>query len=155
MYLIDAYKYKPDSNDFTIENITKIFQSVIIFAALSLCASNSFLMVSIIALLYGVDPQWFGRTFLNLPQLDLNIAHILRAVMGLYLTLGLFWLYAAFNDKFTNAAVLTTAIFSGGLVSGRILSIFIEGGPAPLLTFYIVAEFALTPLAVWIFFLVD
>ena len=111
----------------------------------------AFIMVSVIALLYGVDPQWFGRTFLNLPQLDPNIAHILRAVMCMYLALGLFWLYSAFNQKYRNAAVLTTMIFSGGLVTGRIISYFIEGPPAPLLMFYIAAEFALTPLAYWVF----
>jgi uncharacterized membrane protein len=112
---------------------------------------TAFIFVSVIALLYGVDPQWFGRTFLNLPQLDPNIAHILRAVMCLYLALGLFWLYSAFNQKYRNVAVLTTMIFSGGLVTGRIISYFNEGQPAPLLIFYIVAEFALTPLAYWVF----
>jgi uncharacterized protein YacL len=111
----------------------------------------AFIMVSVIALLYGVDPQWFGRTFLNLPQLDPNIAHILRAVMCMYLALGLFWLFSAFNQKYRNVAVLTTMIFSGGLVTGRIISYFIEGPPAPLLMFYIAAEFALTPLAYWVF----
>ena len=112
---------------------------------------SAFIIVSIIALLYGVDPQWFAKTFLELSPLDRNIAHILRAVMGLYLALGLFWLYSAFNEKYRNAAILTTMIFSGGLVSGRILSLFNEGQPAPLLTFYIAAEFALTPLAYWVF----
>jgi hypothetical protein len=111
----------------------------------------AFIMVSIIALLYGVDPQWFGQTFLNVTQLDPNIAHILRAVMGLYIALGLFWLYSAFNEKYRNVAVLTTVIFSGGLVSGRIISLFNEGQPAPLLIFYIIAEFALVPIAYWVF----
>lgn len=120
-------------------NIKKVFL---------ICA---FAMVSIIALLYGVSPQWFASTFLDMPQLDPNIAHILRAVMGLYLALGIFWLYAAFNDKYRNTAVLTTAIFSGGLVLGRILSLFNEGQPAPLLTFYVIVEFLLTPVAIWIF----
>ena len=111
----------------------------------------AFIIVSVIALLYGVDPQWFGRTFLNLPQLDPNLAHILRALMCLYLALGIFWLYSAFNQKYRNVAVLTTMIFSGGLVTGRIISYFNEGQPAPLLIFYIAAEFALTPLAYWVF----
>ena len=111
----------------------------------------AFIMVSIIALLYGVDPQWFGRTFFSLSEVDRNIAHILRAVMGLYLALGLFWLYSAFNEKYRNVAILTTMIFSGGLVTGRIISYFTEGQPAPLLTLYIVAEFALAPLAYWVF----
>ena len=111
----------------------------------------AFASVSVIALLYGISPQWFAKTFLNIPQLDPNIAHILRAVMGLYLALGVFWLYAAFNDNYRNIAVLTTAIFAGGLMLGRILSLFIEGQPAPLLTFYVVVEFMLTPLALWVF----
>ena len=120
----------------------KIKQAFLIFA---------FVVVSIIALLYGVSPQWFARTFLDITLLDRNIAHILRAVMGLYLALGLFWLYAAFNQTYRNVAILTTMIFSGGLVIGRIISLFNEGQPAPLLTFYIFAEFALTPLAYWVF----
>jgi hypothetical protein len=111
----------------------------------------AFALVSVIALLYGVSPQWFGRTFLDLPQLDPNIAHILRAVMGLYIALGLFWLYAAFHAPFRNAAILTTAIFSGGLVAGRIISLFSEGFPAPLLAFYIVAELLLAPVAWWVY----
>jgi len=102
---------------------------------------SAFILVSTIGLLYGVDPQWFARTFLDLPQLDKNIAHILRAVMCLYLALGLFWLYSAFSEKYRDAAILTTIIFSGGLVVGRIISYFNEGQPAPLLTFYIFAHY--------------
>lgn len=116
---------------------------------------SAFGMVVVIALLYGVSPQWFAQTFLDMPELDSNIAHILRAVMGLYLALGVFWLYAAFSEKFRDTAILTTAIFSGGLVSGRIISLFNEGQPTPLLTFYIIAEFLLTPLAIWIYTLDD
>lgn len=108
-------------------------------------------MVTIIALLYGISPQWFGRTFLNTPQLDANIAHILRAVMGLYIAMALFWLYAAFYAPYRKVAVLTSALFAGGLVAGRIVSLLTEGVPAPLLTFYVVAELTLAPLAYWIY----
>lgn len=111
----------------------------------------AFGMVLIIALLYGVNPSWFASTFLDIPELDHNIAHILRAVMGLYIALGLFWLYAAFHAPYRNVAVLTTAIFSGGLVAGRILSLALDGPPAPLLVFYIAAELALAPLAYWVY----
>lgn len=51
---------------------------------------TAFVVVSIIALLYGVSPDWFASTFLGIANLDLNFAHILRAVMCLYLALGLF-----------------------------------------------------------------
>ncbi len=81
----------------------------------------AFCAVSIIALLYGVSPRWFAVTFLGIPELDIDFAHILRSVMGLYLGFGLFWLFAAFSDRYRNAAVLTTVIFSAGLVVGKSL----------------------------------
>ena len=115
----------------------------------------AFVAVGIIALLYGVSPQWFAQTFLDVPVLSLDIAHILRAVMCLYLALGLFWLYGAFNDAYRNFAVLTIIIFSGGLVTGRIISIFADGQPSGILTLYIVMEFVLVPVAYWVFKLPD
>jgi Na+-driven multidrug efflux pump len=110
----------------------------------------AFAAVSVIALLYGVAPDWFARTFLDVPSLDADLAHILRAVMGLYLALGLFWLYAAFQDAYRNAAILTTIVFCAGLVSGRLLSLAIEGRPAPLLLLYAFMELALVPLGLWV-----
>ena len=73
----------------------------------------AFVAVSIIALLYGVSPRWFAQTFLNVPEMPLDFAHILRAVMCLYLALGLFWLFSAFSDRYRNAAVRATVVFSG------------------------------------------
>jgi len=111
----------------------------------------AFTVVAVIALLYGVSPQWFMQTFLDISDYSLDIAHILRAVMGLYLALGLFWLYAAFNESYRNVAVLTTMLFSGGLVSGRIISLFADGLPSGLLLVYVIMEFTLVPVAYWVF----
>ena len=111
----------------------------------------AFVAVSIIALLYGVSPDWFARTFLDVNDLDADLAHILRAVMGLYLALGLFWLYAAFHQHLRDAAILMTVVFCAGLVSGRLISLFAEGRPAPLLLLYVAMEFALVPLGLWVF----
>lgn len=113
------------------------------------------LAVSLIALLYGISPRWFAETFLDVPQLPVNLAHILRAVMTLYLSLGLFWLFAAFSPKYRDAALLTTVIFAGGLVIGRILSLFVDGWPSTLLLVYIALELALVPIAVWVYRLPD
>jgi len=111
--------------------------------------------VSIIGLLYGVCPKWFARTFLEINDLNPDIAHIFRAVMCLYITLGLFWLYSAFHEDYRNVALLTVLIFAGGLVIGRIISFFIEGQPAPILTLYTVMEFTLVPVTFWIYKLKD
>ncbi len=120
----------------------KIKKYYLIFACVS---------VSIIGLLYVVCPKWFARTFLEISDLNPNIAHILRAVMCLYLALGLFWLYSVFHADYINVALITVLIFAGGLVIGRIISFFIEGQPAPILTLYIVMEFTLVPVTFWIY----
>jgi hypothetical protein len=115
----------------------------------------AFTAVTVIALLYGVSPRWFANTFLDVPEIRLDFAHILRAVMCLYLALGLFWLFSVFSDKYRNTAILTTIIFAGGLVLGRIISLFADGQPSPILLLYIAMEFALVPIASWIFKLPD
>lgn len=111
----------------------------------------AFAIVSIIALLYGVSPTWFAGTFLGVTDLSLNFSHILRAIMCLYLALGCFWLFSAFSDTHRNLAILTTMLFAGGLVTGRIVSFIVDGQPAPLLILYAAMEFALVPIAYWIY----
>ncbi len=83
--------------------------------------------------------------------MSVDFSHILRAITSLYLRLGLFWLFSAFNDRHRNTAVLTTAIFAGGLVTGRLFSLAADGWPSPILVVYIALEFLLIPVAVWVF----
>ena len=124
----------------------KIKKYFLIFASIT---------VSAIALLYGVSPDGFAHTFLGIAQLDLNMAHILRAVMGLYLAAALAWLLAAFSDKYRNTGILTTIVFCSGLVLGRIVSLLADGQPAPVLLLYVAMEMALVPVAYWIYKLPD
>ncbi|MGA7391975.1 MAG: DUF4345 domain-containing protein [Terrimicrobiaceae bacterium] len=107
--------------------------------------------ICVVGALYGVSPHWFARTFLGVSQLDLNLAHILRAMMCLYLGFALFWLFAAFSDKYRNAAVLTVVLFPAGLVIGRILSFVADGQPSSLLLVYLFAELIQAPVAYWVF----
>ena len=111
----------------------------------------AFAMVSIIALLYGIDPSWFASTFLGVNDLSVNFAHILRAIMCLYLALGCFLLFSALSDTHRNTAILTTIVFAGGLVIGRLLSFIVDGQPAPLLILYAALEFMIVPVALWIY----
>ncbi len=110
----------------------------------------AFVAVTIIALLYGVEPNWFAGVFLDVVEPNVSFKHILRAVAGLYIALGLFWLYAAFHAPYREAAVLTTIVFCAGLVSGRLISFVADGRPAPLLLFYAAIELALVPLGLWV-----
>ncbi|MGF1527782.1 MAG: DUF4345 domain-containing protein [Candidatus Competibacterales bacterium] len=111
----------------------------------------AFVAIIPIALAYGISPYWFASTFLGIEMLDTNIAHILRAIMCLYLALGLFWLYSAFNMAYRNPALLTIVLFTGSLVVGRLISYFADGQPQPILVLYIGLEFVLAPAAYWIF----
>ena len=111
----------------------------------------AFLAVIPIALAYGISPNWFASELLGIEVLDINIAHILRAIMCLYLALGLFWLYSAFYKPYRNPALVTVILFTSGLVIGRVISYFADGTPQPILLLYIGLEFALVPIAYWVF----
>jgi len=111
----------------------------------------SFVIISVIALVYGVSPEWFFGTFLvdsQPPNIDQS--HILRAVMTLYISLGLFWLWSAFSDKYRDAGLLVLCVFCGGLVAGRILSVVVDGVPSPILLLYIAMELGMVPLCIWL-----
>jgi hypothetical protein len=109
----------------------------------------SFVAVTIFGLLYGISPRCYAATFLGITDLNLNIAHILRALAGLYLALAAFWVYAAYHDKYRDAAILTAILFTGGLAAGRCVSLI--GQPAFMLITYLAAEFAVVLLGYWIF----
>ena len=111
----------------------------------------SFVTISVIGLLYGVSPDWFYETFLvNSKAPGIDQLHILRAVMMLYLGLGLFWLYSAFSDKYRDAGIIVLGVFCAGLVAGRILSVVVDGTPSPVLILYIFMELGLVPVCIWL-----
>ncbi|MGI9240733.1 MAG: DUF4345 domain-containing protein, partial [Verrucomicrobiales bacterium] len=110
---------------------------------------TSFGTISVIGLLYGISPKWFFKTFLVDSQVPgIDQAHILRAVMGLYLGLGGFWLFSAFSDKYRDAGIIVLAVFCGGLVTGRILSVLFDGMPSPIMWVYIAMELSLVPVCI-------
>ena len=75
----------------------------------------------------------------------------MRAIAGLYLALAAFWLYAAFNDKYRDAAILTAILFAGGLAAGRFVSLIADGQPAPVLLLYGAAEVGVVLAGYWVF----
>jgi len=111
----------------------------------------SFVTICIIAALYGISPEWFYATFLATAEAPgVDQSHILRAVMTLYIALGLFWLYCAFSEKYRDAGIIVLAVFCGGLVTGRVLSVIVDGIPSPILILYIFLEFSLVPVCIWL-----
>ena len=111
----------------------------------------AFVAVTIFGLMYGISPAWYAATFLHITDLNLNVAHILRASAGLYLALAAFWLYAAFNDGYRNAGIMTAILFAGGLAAGRCVSLIVDGQPAPMLLSYGAAEVGVVLIGYWVY----
>lgn len=110
----------------------------------------AFVAVAIFGLLYGISPKWYAATFLGITDLNVNIAHILRALAGLYLALAAFWLYAAFHDKNEDAGILVAILFAGGLAAGRCVSLIADGQPAFMLMTYLAAEIGVVLIGYWV-----
>ena len=56
-----------------------------------------------IALGYGANPSFTLEALFGISVETTNLAHIMRAVMGLYLGMVIFWLYGAFESSLTKA----------------------------------------------------
>jgi len=74
-----------------------------------------------IALAYGFIPEKSMNYFFDIHVSSINLAHILRAGMGLYLSLITFWVIGAFKEQLRQPALYSLAVFMLGLAAGRIL----------------------------------
>ncbi len=101
-----------------------------------------------IALGYGAVPAVTLKVLFGIEVDTTNLTHIMRAVMGLYLGMVVFWLYGAFNSTVARPALASCAVFMLGLAAGRILSFLLDGLPHWLLIVYAVLEIVLGVLAI-------
>ena len=104
-----------------------------------------------IALGYGAKPSISMDALFGITVDTINLAHIMRAVMGLYLGMVAFWLWGAFRPSLTGPALAGCAVFMLGLAAGRILSFVIDGMPHWLLIVYAGLEIVLGLIAVVLF----
>ena len=104
-----------------------------------------------IALGYGAKPSVSLDMLFGITVDTTNLTHIMRAVMGLYLGMVVFWLWGAFKPSMTGPALAGCAVFMLGLAAGRILSFIIDGMPHWLLVVYAVLEIVLGLIAVMLY----
>ena len=103
--------------------------------------------VTVIALMYGLSPTWFAENLLSdTASISRDQAHILRAIMMLYISLGLFWLICSRSNRLQDSGILVLCIFCGGLAVGRIISILVDGVPSPVLIVYLGMELGMAPI---------
>ncbi|KZY60972.1 hypothetical protein A3742_03505 [Oleiphilus sp. HI0071] len=104
-----------------------------------------FLIVAVIgltpiALSYGYAPATSLDFLFGIDAGSVNVTHIFRAVMGLYMALALFWAAGALNQKYRLPALYSLVVFMIGLAAGRALSLLLDGMPHWLLFVYLLLE---------------
>ncbi|MFA0251714.1 DUF4345 domain-containing protein [Vibrio sp. 10N.261.45.A4] len=104
-------------------------QSIFLFVAV--------LGLTPIALSYGYAPVVSLDYLFGIDASPINVTHIFRAVMGLYLALALFWIVGALLKKYRLPSLV---VFMLGLAAGRVISLLIDGMPHWLLVVYLLLE---------------
>ena len=104
-----------------------------------------------IALGYGAKPSVSLDALFGIIVDTVNLTHIMRAVMGLYLGMVVFWLWGAFRPSMAGPALAGCAVFMLGLAAGRVLSFIVDGMPHWLLVVYAVLEIVLGLIAVTLY----
>ena len=104
-----------------------------------------------IALGYGAKPSLTLDALFGITVDTTNLTHIMRAVMGLYFGMVVFWLWGAFRSPMAGAALAACAVFMLGLAAGRLLSLILDGLPHWLLVVYAVLEIVLGLIAVMLY----
>lgn len=122
--------------------ISRFTRSFLIFCAVGLVP---------IALGYGAKPSVSLEALFGVTVDTINLTHILRAVMGLYLGMVVIWLWGAFDKSLTQTALVCCAVFMLGLAAGRLLSFMLDGLPHWLLIVYALLEVLLGIVAIHLY----
>jgi hypothetical protein len=93
-----------------------------------------------IALGYGFMPEKTLTPLYGFDVGNINLKHIMRAVMGLYFGQIVIWFLGATQEKYRRPAMYCLVIFMLGLAGGRILSLLLDGISHWLLIVYLILE---------------
>lgn len=85
------------------------------------------IIVIIAGCVYGGHPSYLMPLILDFQVEVLELKNMLRAVMGIYMGIGIFWLLGAYKAKLWYAATLSNVLFMGGISFGRIVSTLVDG----------------------------
>lgn len=96
-----------------------------------------------IALGYGLMPEKTLTPLYGFNVDNVNLKHIMRAVMGLYFGQVVLWGLGAFNNELRRPAIYSLVVFMLGLATGRVLSVIFDGMPHWLLIVYFVLELSI------------
>ena len=88
---------------------------------------------------YGAHPAFNLLPISFLDEVEINSidhANIFSGIMGLYITMAIFWILGAFKKSLTIPALWSLVIFMTGIGAGRAISMIADGMPSgPYLLF--------------------
>lgn len=87
---------------------------------------SAFVVISV-SFVYGGNPSVFLPYVFGFEVASIDLKNILRAIMGLYIAFGCYWLYGLLKTAYWRGAVISNILFMGGLAFGRIVSTLIDG----------------------------
>ncbi len=87
---------------------------------------SSFIVITV-GIIYGANPTSILPYVFGFEVESLELKNIFRAIMGLYLAIGVFWIVGFVKPKYWHTATLANILFMGGLAFGRIVSTVFDG----------------------------
>lgn len=109
----------------------------------------SVLIVIPAALFYGLFPNETLPVLFDFEVQSTDLKNVFRAILGLYLAFSTFWIMGILKPDFWKMATLSNFIFMIGLVSGRMLSMILDGIPSPAFSYGIIGELILAIFALY------
>jgi hypothetical protein len=100
------------------------------FCIRNLHLSVSATIIGIVGLSYGICPSILLPFLFDFKVESVDLSHVFRAMMGLYLGFASYWIIGIFRIEHWQGATWSNIIFMGGLALGRIGSITIDGIPS-------------------------
>jgi hypothetical protein len=83
-----------------------------------------------IAFVYGLRPQNILPQLFDFTVSGTDLSNIFRAIMGLYLAMGIFWIAGIVKPELWRAATIANIVFMSGLACGRMISMKLDGPPS-------------------------
>jgi len=109
----------------------------------------SVLIVIPAALFYGLFPNKTLPVLFDFEVQSTDLKNVFRAILGLYLAFSALWVLGILKSDFWKMATLSNFIFMIGLVSGRMLSMVLDGIPSPAFSYGIIGELILAIFALY------
>ena len=96
-------------------------------------------------LIYGFNPGNIMYHILGFEVQGPELQNVFKAIMGLYLTMGAFWILGIIKPAYWRTATLTNVLFIGGVALGRCVGLIVDGVSAP----WVVATLLEFFMAIW------